>query len=87
MDVSPFSVNGGQVFALPVGATFRACAAQGATIALWFEVDTTPQATTEERWFRFFGTGFALQGDNLTYLGTALFDDGAFVLHVYEGKR
>lgn len=86
IDVSPYAANGGQVFQVPTGASFRACAAQGGAIALWFEVDTE-EPDRETRWFRFFGTGFALQGEDLTYLGTCLFADGALVLHVYEASR
>jgi hypothetical protein len=44
--------------------------------------DTSTPAV--QRWFRAFGTGQAIDGRGLAYLGTVLFDDGQFVLHVYE---
>jgi hypothetical protein len=83
--ITPWSTGAGQVFQVPKGALFRAVAAQGEHVAIWMEVD--PGGETEERWFRDFGTGYALEGDNLTYLGTCLFSDGALVLHVYEVPR
>ena len=87
MQVSPFAANGGQVFQVPAGAIVRHCGVQEpGVVAVWMEIPDT-SAATEERWFRYFGTGFALQGDDLTYLGTALFLGGAFVLHVYEAER
>lgn len=88
MQVAPYDASGGQEFRVPVGAIFRHCAAQEpGVIAVWMEVPDT-SAPTERRSFRFFGTGFGLQGEeDLTYLGTALFLGGAFVLHVYEVKR
>jgi len=68
---------------IPQRAEFRHCAAQRNTIALWYEIPD-PAAPTEPRRFQLFGTGTGTIGDHLTYVGTALFDDGALVLHVYE---
>lgn len=82
IDVGPFSASGGQIHQVPKGAKFLQVAAQDATIAIWFEVD--PDAPYEERRFRYFGTGFVLHGEDLTYLGTCLFAGGSFVVHVYE---
>lgn len=79
--------GGGQMFQVPAGAIVRHCAAQSpSSIAVWVEVPDT-SAPAEERWFRMFWTGFELPPDPMTYVGTVLFDDGAFVVHVYEGKR
>lgn len=74
---------GGMIFDVPAGAVVRHCDAQGDSVALWLEIPDT-SAPAEQRWFRTFTTGQLIEGQGLTYLGTVLFDGGAFVLHVYE---
>ena len=77
------TAGGGQIFDVPVGAVFRHCDAQGSTIGIWLEVPDR-SAPAERRWFRAYATGQPIEEAGLTYLGTVLFDGGAFVLHVYE---
>jgi hypothetical protein len=84
--MTPRGHGGGQVFDVPQGAVFRHCAAQHDQIALWLEIpDTT--AAIESRWFRMFHTGSYLPAEPMTYLGTALLDGGAYVVHVYEAPH
>lgn len=70
-------------FQIPEGARFLYCAAQGESIGLWFEVPVG-ETRTQQRGFRIFGTGEGSIDAHLSYVGTAMFSDGAFVFHVYE---
>lgn len=88
-EVWKFAISGNTITAMasnhidiPEGARFLHCAAQGNSIALWYEVDTTAPVSTHQ--FHYFGTGLGPIPEDLVYLGTALFADGSFVLHVYE---
>jgi len=67
---------------VPRGARILALREQGEIPCLWMLVD--PEAPTEKRTFRMHGTGHAIEGDPGVYLGTALIEDGALVLHVFE---
>jgi len=71
---------------IPEGARFLACATQGGTIALWYEIPD-PAAPKIRHGFQLFGTGTGPIGDHLAYVGTTLHADGALVLHVYETHR
>lgn len=67
---------------VPVGARLVHLREQGVQIGLWFEVET--EAEREPRSFQIFGTGTGPIREGLEYAGTAIFADGALVLHVYE---
>lgn len=69
-------------FQIPEGARFLHCAAQDNKVGLWFEV-AVGETRTQQRAFRIFGTGQSID-DHLTYVGTAMFSDGAYVFHAYE---
>lgn len=75
--------GGVATFDIPEGARFLHCAAQADSVGLWFEVSPS-ETSTQQRAFRIFTTGDASIDAHLTYVGTALFSNGAFVLHVYE---
>lgn len=82
VSVDPVAVQFTQTHEIPVGARFLHGAAQGRSIALWYEIDLS--AETEQRGFQVFGTGNGPIGDHLTYVATGLFADGGLVLHAYE---
>ncbi len=68
---------------LPKGARILTAREQGDDVCIWVEVN--PEAPSEKREFRVFGTGFSLP-ENLVmnYLGTAHLHGGRLVLHAYE---
>lgn len=82
--VNSLTALGTQVVQIPAGARFLHCAAQGNSIGLWYEIPDQDTEVTEKHGFQIFGTGTGPIGDHLRYVGSALFDDGALVLHVYE---
>lgn len=52
---------------------------------LWAMVD--PEAEKEKRRFRIFGTGHPIEiSVNLDYIGTAQFDGGNLIFHLFEEK-
>jgi hypothetical protein len=71
-----------QTLEMPAGAQVLTVREQGATIALWAKVDTL--APTEKRRFVVFGTGHEMPGLALVYIGTAMLQGGALVLHAFE---
>lgn len=84
ISLDPLTVEFTQVAHIPGGAKFLHCAPQGlGTIALWYEIPD-PDAEKAQHGFQIFGTGHGPIGDHLSYVGTALFDSGRLVLHVYE---
>lgn len=70
---------------MPKGARILTAREQHDTICVWAEVDTAQQ--TERRRFEVFGTGHPMREDmgiSREYIGTAILEGGALVLHVYE---
>lgn len=56
---------------------------QGSDICLWAAVD--PQAPKVTRRFIGFGTGHTIPGElQLSFVGTAMLNGGAFVFHIFE---
>lgn len=83
VSLDPIALMGTQVTQIPEGARLVHCAAQGNAIGLWYEIPDEKSTVTEQHGFQVFGTGHPIN-NHLTYVGTALFDDGNLVLHVYE---
>ena len=70
-----------QSFTAPIGAEILTAREQGGDICVWFRCD--PKRTTETRRVEVVGTGW----DNAPrgrYVGSAHFDAGALVFHVFE---
>lgn len=87
ISIDPIAVMGTQIIDIPAGADLVHCAAQGHTIALWYEVPYSEEpyeGPTVRHGFQVFGTGNGPIGDHLKHVGTALFAGGDLVLHVYE---
>lgn len=78
---------GEQQLVLPTGADILAFNNQHDRPVLWALVD--PDAPTEARTFRITGTGHVIEEKprELSYIGTAQFNDGALVLHLFEILR
>lgn len=68
---------------MPKGAKVLTVREQANEICLWALVD--PLIERETRHFYVFGTGHKIPDENLSYLGSAVLDHGAFVFHVFEG--
>ncbi len=67
---------------MPIGARVLHVGAQGKQLCLWALVN--PKGKTRTRTFRIAGTGHEVGSASPTHLGTALMNNGAFVLHVFE---
>jgi len=84
--VHKFNLNIGEtVIDLPTSAKTLHVEQQYGQLQLW--VETTPGEPTFERHYRVFGTGHPIDevaGLEITYVGTALMEGGAFVAHVYQ---
>ena len=82
---NPLSAMLGNVFTMPKGAQLVHVREQLTTdcIGLWFIVD---QDETEmiTREFQIYGTGHGPIPEDEIYVGSAIFGDGALVLHVFE---
>lgn len=70
---------------IPEGARFLHCAAQGDAVCMWFEVPVDSPRVVKRR-FRLFGTGDPTIDTHLSYVGTGIFADGAYVFHLYEAS-
>jgi hypothetical protein len=68
---------------VPVGAKFLHVHEQHDQICIWALVDPKEERR-EERTLRIAGTGHALANGNFEYIGTAHFDGGSLVFHVFE---
>jgi hypothetical protein len=68
---------------IPVGAIVRSVGAQGQALVVWIEVDPGEKSTEEVRLLSVL-TGEAFVGENARFIGTALFEGGAFIAHVYQ---
>lgn len=68
---------------IPENAKLLHCAGQGNAMCMWFEVpEDSPRVV--KRGFRIYGTGDATIDGGATYVGTGIFNDGAYVFHLYE---
>jgi hypothetical protein len=56
---------------------------QRESLCIWILCD--PDADMETRAFRIYGTGISIP-PGWTYVGTAIFEDGAYVWHLFEGE-
>jgi hypothetical protein len=75
-----------QLIDMPEGAVIMTAAEQGGNICIWAEVDPDSERM-RERLFQTVGTGHDIQDDigvERKYIGTAMLQGGASVLHVYE---
>lgn len=77
-----FSPSGDVTVDVPRGAEIKATACNGGALSFWAVVD--PNAPTEPRRFRIFGTGWSVE-PGYTYIGTGF--DGPFVWHLFENVR
>jgi len=68
---------------MPVGAKCLVAREQKGNVCLWALVDIDLQPT-EKRWFSVVEAETAMVLDGAKYLGTAVFDGGDYVLHVFE---
>lgn len=73
--------------AMPIGADILALQVQYGEPCIWALVD--PNAPTEQRIFKVFGTGHEVPVDSesLNYIGTFQLLEGQFVGHVFELVR
>ena len=73
-----------QTIIMPKGAKILHFGNQNNALMIWAEVD--PSWVEETRFFRVLATGANNypEDQKLSYVGTALFYDGAFVWHLYE---
>jgi hypothetical protein len=70
---------------LPEDATILSFAEQKGEPVVW--VALQPDKPMVRRYFRLAGTGHTVNvrpGQKLAYIGTAQFDSGSFVLHLFE---
>jgi hypothetical protein len=69
---------------LPLGARVLSVQNQRGVLALWFEFEPGQKRRTE-RVFKVVETGERFDASvNSVYLGTVQFDEGNYVVHVYE---
>lgn len=68
---------------LPKGAVILSVHAQQDDIQMWALVDPK-EWELETRCFRVYPTGEPFDSTGLTFLGTALLEDGDLVFHVFE---
>jgi hypothetical protein len=67
---------------LPKGAVLLSYLNQFEVGCLWALVDPTKK--TELRYFRLAGTGHSLINYKLKYIGSAIFENGRLVFHLFE---
>lgn len=71
---------------MQVGAEILTAREQGDQICLWARVDMS-QERSEMRAFHVFNTGCEMPNDlDLKYVGTAMFQGGSLVMHVFENR-
>lgn len=70
----------GNELQLPLGGRVLSVQMQGQHVTLWALVD--PGADTVKRFYDIYGTGWPIQGDPGTHVGTVQRDNG--VWHVFE---
>ncbi len=81
----PFTKSEVQAIEMPVGAKVLCIQEQRGSLQLWALVN--PKAETETRRLLTYGTGHAIEADNLIYLTTYQISGGYLVLHVFESKE
>jgi hypothetical protein len=71
-------------FSMPAGSKVLSVANQDENLCVYVLVD--PESTNVQRPFRVTGTGHPVEGSLgvKSFVGTVLFRDGTFVLHVFE---
>ena len=67
---------------MPKGTRVLSVANQREKLCLWALVE--PNAEREDRTFTILGTGHRHEGDPGKHIGTAQFDSGMLVLHVFD---
>ncbi|PID86399.1 hypothetical protein CSB08_00235 [Candidatus Gracilibacteria bacterium] len=67
---------------IPKGSEILSFQTQRSTPCIWVKVD--PENTTEERKFRFLGTGHPIEEENLSFIGTIKLHQGGLVFHLFE---
>lgn len=79
----PLEIAAEQTILLPVGATILSFANQFETPVIWALVDNEAKKETAD--FRLFGTGHGIPTlTRLTYIGSAQFQGGEFVWHLFR---
>jgi len=70
---------------MPVGARILSAHSLGAHVWVWAMVNLE-QKKKERRWFSVYKTGeqIDVKTEELVFLGTCQFEEGALVLHVFE---
>ena len=69
---------------MPRDAEVLSIQLQGASGVPYMWVLVNPDAETETRVFKIYGTGYDMPDNPGKHLGTVMTDGGAFVLHVFE---
>lgn len=77
-----YTIGTGRTIQVPTGSTVLCAKEQHGELCLWFEVETS--AALQPRTFEVFGTGHPMPEAVREYIGTAMFDGGGLVFHVYE---
>lgn len=75
-------ISGTTVQLMPKGAEPISVAFQGNGLSLWAKVD--PKADAVNRCFHVIMTGQPFNDSGLRFIGTAMLDEGAYVVHVFE---
>lgn len=77
-------VKGPNLIGMPTGAQLLHVTEQGNEMTMWALV--TPDVVFEERLFFVYGTGDTIVApkSKLAYIGTALLNNGSYVLHAFE---
>ena len=70
---------------MPAGAELLTAREQGESICIWARVDTSTK-DHENRFFHVLGTGHQIlqAPETMRYVGTAMLQGGALVMHVFE---
>lgn len=68
---------------MPQGSVIRHVREQHMNVAIWFEADPK-EIHVEHRHFQIIMTGGPVPLDGASYVGTAVFDEGDYVTHIYE---
>ena len=71
-----------QTILLPQGADILCAREQHNGVSIWFECN--PDGEPEARHIRMIPTGQEFDGDDCAYIGSCLFLNDDFVIHVYE---
>lgn len=72
---------------MPEGARVLAVQNQQETLCLWAVVDPTARKHTRSFHVELTGFDIGVEAERGAYLGTVQFNDGAYVVHVFEEAR